>query len=161
MAKSFALKRGYCHIDEENLMISKSDQPYKIGNPKVNFQRVFFGAMLILTVYFMIRFLNQENKALAMVYGFAAGIIGLNLVLNWNKSHDTCIKIEDVCSVEYKPSSALTNDFFILKYCVGGKQKQRILMLPRETKSNPKELSRIKKILATVADIDHGEKKSR
>lgn len=154
MTKSFALKRGYCHIDDENLMISMSDQPYKIGNPKVNFQRVFFGLMFILTIYFMIRFMNQANKALAMVYGFAAGVIGLNLVLNWNKSHDTCIKVNDICSVEHKPASSLTNDFFIIKYCVEGKKKQRILMLPRTTKENPKEVNRIKKILSTIADVN-------
>lgn len=162
MTKTFALKRGYCHIDEENIMISMSDQPYNVSNPKVNFQRVFFGAIFVLSVIFLIQSINGSSKAMITFYGFVSGIVGLNLLLNWNKSSDTCIHIKDVRCIEYRPASSLTNDFFIVKYVVDGKKKQRILMLPRSTRGNKKELNKIKGYLSAVSDIDCADvKKSR
>ena len=160
MAKTFALKRGYCHIDDENIMISMSDQPYKVGNPKVNFQRVFFGAIFVLSVIFLIQSVSMANQAMMVFYGFVAGIVGLNVVLNWNKSSDTCIHINDVSCIEYKPSGSLTNDFFLVKYVSNGRKKQRILMLPRSAKGNPKEINKAKKYLSTVTDIDCSDAKS-
>lgn len=160
MVKTFALKRGYCHIDEENITISMSDQPYKVGNSKFNFQRIFFGSIFILSLIFMIQALNVANQAMAMIYGFVAGIVGLNILLNWNKSEDTCIQLKDVSCIEYKPSSSLTNDFYIVKYIVKGKKKQRILMLPRTIKGDKKELNKIRKYLSAITDIDCTDGKS-
>lgn len=160
MSKTFALKRGYCHIDDENILISMSDQPYKIGNPKVNFQRIFFGAIFILSIIFLIQSMNKANQPMMVFYGFVAGIVGVNILVNWNKSSDTCIHIQDVSCIEYKPASSLTNDFFILKYVVNGRKKQRVLMLPRSTKGDKKELNKVKKYLSTVTDIDCSDAKS-
>lgn len=160
MAKTFSLKRGYCHVDDENITISMSDKPYKVDNPKISFQKVVFGAVFLLSIYFMVKFLIGGNKVMAMLYGFAAGIVGLNLLLNWNKSSDTCIHVDDVRCIEYHAAGSLTNDFFIVKYVVDGKKKQRILMLPRTIRGNKKELEKIKKHLATVSDIDCVSKKS-
>ncbi len=160
MAKTFALKRGYCHIDDESLMISMSDQPHKVGNSKVNFQRVFFGAIFVLSIIFLVQSLNGTSKAMVMFYGFASGIVGLNLLLNWNKNSDTCIHIKDVSCIEYKPAGSLTNDFFIVKYVVSGKHKQRILMLPRTSRGNKKEIAKVKKYLSTVSDIDCADAKA-
>lgn len=160
MSKTFALKRGYCHIDDENILISMSDQPYKIGNPKVNFQRIFFGAIFILSIIFLIQSMNKANQPMMVFYGFVAGIVGVNILVNWNKSSDTCIHIQDVSCIEYKPASSLTNDFFIVKYVVNGRKKQRVLMLPRSTKGDKKELNKVKKYLSTVTDIDCSDAKS-
>jgi hypothetical protein len=160
MAKTFALKRGYCHIDDENLMISMSDQPYKVGNAKVNFQRVFFGAIFVLSLVFLVQSLAGANKVMATFYGFVSGIVGLNLILNWNKSADTCIEIKDVSCIEYTPAGSLTNDYFLVKYVVDGKHKQRILMLPRTAKGNKKEINKARKYLATVSDISCSDAKS-
>lgn len=154
MAKTFALKRGFCHIDDENLMISMSDQPYKVANPKVNFQRVFFGAIFVLSIIFMIQSLSGANQIMATFYGFVSGIVGINLLINWNKSADTCIPITDVSCIEHKPAGSLTNDFFIIKYIAKGKQKQRVLMLHKSAKGNKKELNKARKYLSTVSDID-------
>ncbi|CAG5081956.1 hypothetical protein [Parvicella tangerina] len=161
MARTFALKRGYCHIDDENLMISMSDQPYKVKNPKVNFQRVFFGAIFVLSVVFLVQALNGAQKAMVIFYGFAAGIVGLNLLLNWNKNNDTCIPVKDVSCIEYKPAGSLTNDFFLVKYVSNGRKKQRILMLHRSIRGNKKELEKIKKHLSTVSDIDCNDAKTK
>lgn len=154
MVKTFALKRGYCHIDDERITISMSDQPNKVANPKFNFQRVFFGAIFILSIVFMVQALNMANQTMAMIYGFVAGIVGLNVLLNWNKSADTCIPIKNVSCIEYKQASSLTNDFYIIKYVLNGKKKQRIILLPRTIKGNNKELNKIRKYLSTVSDID-------
>lgn len=154
MAKTFALKRGYCHIDDENIIISMSDQPYKVGNPKINFQRIFFGAIFVLSIVFLVQAINGAQKQMVVFYGFVAGIVGLNMLLNWNKNDDTCINIKDVSCIEYKPAGTLTNDFFIVKYVAKGKKKQRILMLSRSARGNSKEVAKVKKYLSSVSDIN-------
>lgn len=154
MTRTFALKRGYCHIGDDSIMISMSDKPYKVDNPKFNFQRIFFGAIFVLSVVFLFQSLNGSNKVMIMFYGFVSGIVGLNLLLNWNKNNDTYIPIKDISCIEYKPAGALTNDFFLVKYMTNGKKKQRILMLHRSLKGKAKELNKIKKQLSTISDVD-------
>ncbi len=151
MTKSFTLKKGYCHIDDETLIISKSSKPGKVENPKVNFFMVFFGIMLIMTLVYAVRNFVRGSVGLTTAYGIAAGIIALNLVLNWNKSSDTTINRKDIVKIEFKPSGSLTSDFFIVRYCVKGKMKQRVLMMARS--KNSKELSKAKKALSTIIEI--------
>jgi hypothetical protein len=150
MAKTFTLKKGYCHVNDEDLVISKSEKPGEVSNPKVNFLLVFLSIMLIITIVYTVRNFNRDS-VLTPVYGVAAGIIALNLILNWNKSSDTVIKLADVVKIEHKPAGTLTSDFFIVKYCVKGKMKQRVLMLARA--KNNKEVNKAKKILSSIVEL--------
>lgn len=160
MTRTFALKRGYCHIDDENIMISMSDKPYKVDNPKFNFQRIFFGAIFVLSVIFLLQSINGAKRTMIMFYGFVSGIVGLNLVLNWNKNNDTRIPIKDVSCIEYTPAGSLTNDFFLVKYLSNGRKKQRMLMLHRSLKGNSKEIEKIRKQLSTISEVDCGDAKA-
>ena len=152
MTKSFVLKKGYCHIDDDLLTISKSEKPGGVENPKVNFFMVFFGIMLILTIVYAVRNFVRGSVVLTAAYGVAASIIALNIALNWNKSSDTVINRSDIKSIEYKPAGTLTSDFFIVKYIVKGKSKQRVLMLAR-SKGNNKEVSKAKKYLSSIIEL--------
>jgi hypothetical protein len=150
MSKTFILKKGYCHVDEEDLVISKSEKPGDVANPKVNFLIVFLSIMLIVTIVYTVKNFNRDS-VLTPFYGAAAGIIALNLIINWNKSADTLIKRSDIVKIEHKPAGTLTSDFFIVKYSVKGKVKQRVIMLPRA--KNNKELVKAKKILSSIIEL--------
>lgn len=150
MTKTFILKKGYCHVDDEELVISKSEKPGEVANPKLNFLLVFLSIMFIVTIVYTVRNFNRDS-VLTPFYGIAAGIIALNLILNWNKSADTVIKIGDIVKIEHKPSGTLTSDFFIVKYSVKGKMKQRVLMLARS--KNNKEVNKAKKILSSITEL--------
>ncbi len=152
MAKTFALNRGYCHIDDTNLIVSKTLNPEGVRNPKVNFFLVFFGVMLILTIVYAVKNFMRGSAVLSTVYGIAAGIIGLNLVFNWNKNADTCIPLNSISKIEFKPAGTLTGDFFIIKYISKGKTKQKVLVMSRN-KKDQKELSKAKKYLSTIVDL--------
>ncbi len=150
MTKTFIIKKGYCHVDDDNLVISKSEKPGGVQNPKFNFLLVFLSIMLIVTIVYTVRNFNRDS-VLTPFYGVAAGIIALNLILNWNKSADTLIKRSDIVKIEHKPAGTLTSDFFIVKYCVKGKMKQRVIMLARS--KNNKELVKAKKILSSIIEL--------
>lgn len=150
MTKTFILKKGYCHVDDEDLVISKSSKPGEVANPKVNFLLIFLSIMLIVTLVYTVKNFNRES-ALTPFYGIAAGIIALNLILNWNKSSDTVIKRADIAKIEHKPAGTLTSDFFIVRYSVKGKMKQRVLMLARS--KNNKEVIKAKKVLSSIIEL--------
>jgi len=153
MVKTFALNKGYCHIDENQLVLSKTLNPEGLKNPKVNFFLVFFGIMLILTIVYAVKNFIRGSSVLATMYGIAAGIIGLNLIFNWNKNADTCIPLNSISKIEYKPSGTLTSDFFIIKYVLNGKSKQKVLVMSRNKSLSSKELSKAKKYLSSITEL--------
>jgi hypothetical protein len=133
-ALTFRLKRGFCHITDEDVLMSRWDrvEDFSRSNP---INAMIFGISTELIVVAIIGYFGYKSYLIGNYINI--GLMGIFLIMAVYRivhyflySSDNQIKREDITLVEYKPGIPyLTIPQFVLYYEVNNKQKKRLIPL--------------------------------
>lgn len=133
-AQTFRLKRGFCHITNEDILMSRWErvEDFSRSNP---LNAMLFGISSELAVMAFIGYFGYQNYTTGNYIN--VGMMGIFLILAGYRivhyflyASDNQIKRADITLVEYKPGIPyLTIPQFVLYYEVNNKQKKRLLPL--------------------------------
>jgi len=161
---SFKTKNGYCHLLDDEILISRNKIVTEERNNRLDFPTVFLGGVAIISFitggqsvysYFKEQPDDKEPSevllVMAALYALAGVILLINLWVRRNKTQDYLIKYDQIKSIDFIEAKSFSKCHFIINYDKNGKLKQRFIPMQEGVNDDLSNVSKAKKLLDKIS----------
>lgn len=134
--KIFRTKTGYCHITEDKLILSTSDNPERAAQEKARnnivVTLILYGLVGLAFAYRSYTLFTDQRYFVTALFALAAIVFIINVFVSWERSSTPVIERRSISAVKFKKGiPGLTRPRFDVYFTTpSGKTRKRLILLP-------------------------------